>query len=522
MKSTNCQALPLLPVGVLSLVLFAFVAGGLPVTVDETPYIAAGRSYADWLIGGAAAVASGDAAALARQLQARDDAYAINHEHPPLAKTVYGLCGRLFRVFGPLAGPRVGGLFFLLVLQVSLYFLIAPNFGRLAATAGALAVIAHPRIVAHAFTCGLDLPVAALSVLCALLFVRGLERRAAAVLCGVVWGLAMATKNNGVFLVVPLFLWGYLFDRRRVADNLFFMALLGPLTFVASWPWLWNDTFVRLIDYLRFHAQHVVEPSYFRGAVYAVHSWTYPLATLFAATPLVILAFAAVALARLRKRPFDPLVSLFAFLAVFAVLIVCPPSVPVYNGDRLFLLTEILLCGMAGVGLAAAAARLTAASQTPRRRVVVVAILGGVLLLPGLIGVAATHPYERSYYGALVGFRGGAMRLGFNPMEWSEVPPAAVKLLTRSFPQGLNLDNNSGAATVLRGYQQLGLLSPRFRFSDRAEYWLVEGNLAYSGFPRYWSLYYDIDPEYRLQQELGPAPHLLSLYKRTMAPPFGG
>jgi hypothetical protein len=541
MRIPGRHTLPLLGVAVVSLILFAILGGSIPSHVDEAPYILAGRAYAGWLLGWPAAVAGGNAGAHWRALNA---VYGVNHEHPPVAKTIYGFCSRLFGGLGPLIGPRVGGLFFLLVLQISLYFLIAPHHGRLAATAGALAVIAHPRLVAHAFSCGLDLPVTALSMLCALFFVRGIERRADAVLCGVTWGLAMATKNNGVFLIAPLAVWGFIFHRRRLAGNLLIMAAVGPLTFVAAWPWLWRHPFERVFEYFRFHAQHAVEPSYFLGVVYAVHPWVYPLATLLATMPLTILAFAAAALARLRwraagvppaddtiaakmaslhKRPPDPTVSLLALLALCALAIVTPPSVPTYNGDRLFLLTVAALCGLAGIGLAAVAERFLNSrklSASPRLgarfvRAAIVALLGAALLTPGLIGAAATHPFERSYYGALVGFRAGAMRLGFNPMEWSEVPPATVAWLQQNFPGGLNLDRNSGAATALLGLQQIGVLGRQFTFSQHAEYWLLEGNFAYSGFPRYWLLYYDRDPEYHLVRDLsGGGPRVLSLYRR--------
>lgn len=506
----------LLGVFAASVALFALFGGGVASHVDEAPYILAGRSYADWLDHTGDAVFRVSLSALKKQAQAIDPAFAINHEHPPIAKIVYGVCGRCFRFLGPLMAPRVGGLVFLLVLQFSLYFLIAPRWGRLAATAAALAVLAHPRLVGHAFACGLDLPVTAMSLLCTLCFVHGLENRRAAMLCGVVWGVAMATKNNAVFLIVPLGIWGLLVDRRRVIANLLSMALLGPLTFVAVWPWLWRHPFDRIVEYLNFHAQHIAEPTYCFGTVYAVHHWSYPLITFMVTTPLALLAFAAVGVGQAARRRPDPLAGLLLCLAVFALLLVTPPSVPTYNGDRMLLLCNAACCGLAGLGVAIIATRLRFSERTFGRRAAIVALLVMLLAVPGLAGVLTAHPFERSYYGAQVGFRAGAARLGFNPMDWSEVPPAVVTRLARDFPGGLNLDRNSGAATVIEGLKAIGFLGARqITFSEHAEYWLLEANFAYSGFARYWLLYYDFDQEYKHIQELGGhSPRMLSLYKR--------
>ena len=80
---------------------------------------------------------------------------------------------------------------------------------------------------------------------------------------GVVFGLALATKHTALLLPFALgaalrrssgsarVAWrGLVLHRWRVIVSL---AVLGPLTLIALWPWLWLAPFAHIKEWLAFH-----------------------------------------------------------------------------------------------------------------------------------------------------------------------------------------------------------------------------------------------------------------------------
>ncbi len=480
----------------LAILLFIFVAPNLAIHVDEYPYIRAGHQYSGWIANLSKGLLTGNMTKVKTVLSNRDAAWEFNHEHPPVAKIVFGLSGRAFDgALGLRVASRIGGLFFTLLLVICLYLLVAPKYGRLAGALGAAAVLSHPRILAHGFTCGMDLPVAALSLLCALFFIGGLEKRSHAILCGITLGLTVGTKVNGLFLIVPLLLWGYLFHRKKMGENLFWMIVAGPAAFLLTWPWLWHNTFARVIAYLQFHAQHKIEPVFYLGTALEAAPWHYPLVTLIAATPLIILLLALPSLKTRWGKPIDSHFTFLVMLAAVPILVITPQSVPAYNDLRLFLLTPVILCGLAGIGVSIIFEMLKGLLPENKHRFLAAGLVL-LLLLPGIIGLAVTHPYPLSYYGGAVGYRSGAMEKGFSPLPWAQIAPSDIEKIEEKFPQGIDISRNSGVATILVDANTLGFLSKKIRLPEKGGNWLISSNFSYSGFPQYWTLWYDVDPSF--------------------------
>src|SRR5690606_37389915 len=71
------------------------------------------------------------------------------------------------------------------------------------------------------------------------------------------------------------------------------MSLIGPLVFYASWPWIWRDTWARLLEYVRFHTGHAYYNMEFLGHTYhkppmpRLYAWVMTLATVPATTLLL-------------------------------------------------------------------------------------------------------------------------------------------------------------------------------------------------------------------------------------------
>nr|MBK7067044.1 hypothetical protein [Deltaproteobacteria bacterium] len=111
-----------------------------------------------------------------------------------------------------------------------------------------------PRIFYHAHLDCFDVPVMTMWVVVLYAYWRSLAGGFGwAIATGLAWGLALETKHNAwfvPFLVVTHFVLTRAGDLRRDASRgnfpvplaLIAMAVLGPLVFVALWPWMWFDT----------------------------------------------------------------------------------------------------------------------------------------------------------------------------------------------------------------------------------------------------------------------------------------
>ena len=243
-----------------------------PLTDDDDFYIPAGNDYAQWI----GRVVSFDRSAWSRQ--AIDAAFDANHEHPPVAKYVFGVAGALFSpLLGPIQGPRSGNVFLATLAAAAMLWMAVFQLGReRGLIAGGFAVallLSIPRFFFHSRVATLDVPVAAMYTLTAAFALCAERSVRAGWLLGPVFGAATATKLNAPFFVVPYVLYVVVtrFRYRSITQTqisypslrmppvplgLLSMATLGPLTFFLVWPWMWFDTFARVSEYVRFHLGH--------------------------------------------------------------------------------------------------------------------------------------------------------------------------------------------------------------------------------------------------------------------------
>jgi len=351
-------------------------------TDDDDFYLPAGASYADWLF---------DLTASDAFTQGRiDRAFGPNHEHPPVAKYGFGLFGKLFGFLGPIDGPRVFAVFAsTLCAAVSMalaVFQLGLTRGLFAGTAAVVALASMPRFQFHSRVGTLDVPVAAFVLLAAAVALWGERSRWAGRLAGVAFGLALATKLNAPFLLVPMFLFWWLTRpwprphepgggpgrprlRLKPLPTAFFsMVLLGPLVFWVSWPWLWFDTWDRLREYVSFHLNHYPILFYYFGERYdqPFAPWHAPFVMAGITTPVAVMALAAVgavlgvpAAGRRvlrrdwpveRERPEGDLVWFSVLNAFFAVAPVAFSGGPKYGGVKLFMPFFPFLALLAGYG----------------------------------------------------------------------------------------------------------------------------------------------------------------------------
>ncbi len=415
-------------------------------TDDDDFYAPAGIRAADWLV----ELLTSPTTALSRT--GIDAAFAINHEHPPVAKFVFGVAHHVFHdvlgLFHALDGARVGtALFVVAMVWVMVRWLWRP-LGPVATIAAVALLLTMPRFFLHSEVATLDVPVAAMVTITAALFERAGDRLRAGVVVGVVFGLAAATKLNAPFAALPCVLLVLLERWRafRVEDagatspsatlrlppippSLWAMALLGPVVFVVVWPWLWPDLVPRVGGYLAFHLKHYPIYLFFDGEIWeqpfapgrasvvmAVASL--PLVTVVAASIGAIIATRAIValvggstpagdVAPARTR----ILALCLLQAVVAVGVVAVSNVPRYGGEKLFMPFFPFAAVLGGVGVAALveAVRRLARRSHPAVAVIVVA----VVTAPGAKGIVDTFGgFGLSYYGEAIGGLRGAVARG--------------------------------------------------------------------------------------------------------------
>ena len=193
---------------------------------------------------------------------------------------------------------------------------------------------------------------------------------------------------------------------------------------VVGWlgnPAWWRETLPRLAHYYtlstnRRGALPDIQIIYFGQTYEYTLPWHNAWVLLGITVPVTILLAAAIgivwALGQVRRDRL-PLYFLLHFLTL-PVLRMLPT--PAHDGVRLFLPTFFFLAAFAGWGTVALARDLAAACGLPTR--VGLPVLAAVILGPAAVSLARIHPFELSYYNALIGGPRGAWHRGFELTYW--------------------------------------------------------------------------------------------------------
>lgn len=423
--------------GLVVLFFLAAAAATRPgITWDEPTYVGAGYGYVSWFV--RLSARSFDAEGI-------DSYWRPNAEHPPAAKLVYGLAGALEggRTLPGLMTARFFAAALFVLLAGLVYVLAARAGGRPAGAFAALALVLMPRVFGHGHLAALDLPVA-LACLATTLAFAGAEKSVwRAVGAGELWGVALLTKVNAVFLPVVLIPWALWAHRKRGLRPCALLLLVGGLTFFAGWPWLWHRTGERVGAYIGNKVERLGDgdgatgttqvPVHYLGTTYRDRSapWHYPFVLTLATVPLGLLVFAGLGCRCARPREaHGRLVILILASGLLHLVVVALPKVPKYDGVRLFLPAFPFIACLAGLG----AARVWA--WRGRLGEVLVA---AVLVLNGAALVHST-PYELSYYNCLVGGARGARALGFETTYWGDtVNRDVIAFVNQACPDGSSL-----------------------------------------------------------------------------------
>ena len=447
-------------------------APDLAMSRDESFYVHAAKSYAGWV----QELLSDPASALSQQ--SIDRAWRYNWEHPAWMKLSFAWSWLAHEALGIFPRDslafRFPGMLSAGLLLWLIYAWGASVMPRRGALFAALAFASMPRVFYHSHLDCFDVPIALFTTLCAYVYWRALSDARWVPVLGLTFGMALATKHNswilpGIFLIH--FAWLRAAQRRAHSPErasfrwLLSMLTLGPLVFVASWPWLWHDTFERIAAYVGFHLRHVHYTYQYLGVSYFEPPLPVSVPfvmTLFTVSACVIaLAFVGAFEWRRAFRPpwrvepgepvgrLTPVLWLGCMLA--PLLAVALPSSPIFGGTKHWLPAYPFLALFAGYGLVALLEHAELSWWLGRRWPSWA--FAALCLAPGVVQTSHSHPFGLSHYMPIVGGVPGAADLGMNRQFWGFTTGSLVPWLKAQLPEGGAVwlcDTTAGAWAMLR------------------------------------------------------------------------
>ncbi|MEM7677168.1 MAG: hypothetical protein AAF449_14290, partial [Myxococcota bacterium] len=198
-------------------------------------------------------------------------------------------------------------------------------------------------------------------------------------------------------------------------------AVLGPLVFFVTWPYLWHDPINRVGAYLSFHLNHEHYPAlYFHELLVAPpFPWHFPVVMSALTIPSPVFALGALGLVVSIGRAFyggpgrlTDVVLVSATL--LPIVLIAMPNTPIFGGVKHWYNAMPTWCILAARSAQWIVDRFGRGLLRPKFAWVAASLMA---LAPGFLGIVRSHPDGIGYYNEIAGgFRGGAalgMQRGF-------------------------------------------------------------------------------------------------------------
>jgi 4-amino-4-deoxy-L-arabinose transferase-like glycosyltransferase len=533
---------------ILALVTVLAVVGNqqdVGIARDETVYFNAGTRYANWWLT-FVTLEHGPARKSITDTFGGAPGGGTNSEHPPLIKTAMGLSHWLLyeklHIADELTAYRFPGALLAGLLVLLVYSMTLAVWGFAEAVIAALCTLLLPRALFHAGLACFDAPIMTMWFATIYAYWRCLGDRKWPWQVGVVFGLALATKHNAMLLPFALGLhyivvawragkWrGLIYHKPRVVLSL---ALLGPLTLVLAWPWLWLAPIAHVKTWLTFHLTHVHYNFEYLGNNWNAprFPWHVALVTTLFTVPVATLAAACAGVSVLvvrwrRGDNADHERAPALLLALSAAASMGPfflGSTPIFGAEKHWMPALPTLCIAAGVGAAWAARQaadylraLRPMTELVARRIAL-AVVGGSIVLAAATETVAAQPYALTWYNALAGEAPGGADLGMNRQFWGVSARGVLPFIAAQFPTRVY---SHDASPAWGWYHRLGLIrgfpdsGPEAIGVDRSNLALV---IHEKHFNRHdymiWKSYGTVQPVFVLRS--GGVP-IVTVYKRPI------
>lgn len=431
------------------------------VTWDEPAYFAASESYMRWF----------EQAIALPEISLKEDmitnAWQVNKEHPPMDKIWSGLIWSLSRgITDDITTHRLGNMLLSAILAGLLYLWMRDDYGVVVGLVAVGALFSMPRFFFHAHLAALDVPAAFSVFVTTHLFWKTKDRKhwAWGLLIGLVWGMALATKINAIFVPFTLGLWLIFFKRElRLFLRLVIMGVSAIPVFFMVWPWLYVDTIERIMEYIGFiTTDHWQIGQYYLGNFYMPPPWHFGFVMIWAVVPLGLTVLYLLGLVRSIKWKQDQALGILLFLsALIPILAISTGQSMVYDNDRLMMVSFPFLAALAGTGfgwLVAGLKILTFKMNLIILRSVGYVVIFSFVFFPQLVTMVRLYPHFLSYYSQSVNGLDGATHLGLESTYWCETYQLALPILNEQAQPGERIWADPWSHDVLIYYQMEGLL----------------------------------------------------------------
>ncbi len=403
--------------------------------------------------------------------------------HPPFSRIISGATKSIFSpLLDKFVSYRLGPALFFALLATVMYLWMTEVFGWLVGLFSALSLMLIPNLFGFAHIAVTDMPLAAMWFLTAYCFWKGLENWKRSLVLGIVWGLALSTKFPALLIPIPLLLWAHFYYRRSYANNLFCMIFVGPAVMIATQPYLWHQTSLRILEFFheglsRAYRPDANFPIFFLNRLYFTSDLPryYPFFLTAVTTPETILGLSLIGiLALLRDRPERKVMMLLLFNALFVLTMGTLPGAVLHDGMRQMLSVYPFIAGLSAAGLFVLVRFLTERAQRIKSLQAVknlqAKLVGALLLLllfPPVLDLALYHPFELSYYNRFVGGIRGAYRRGLEATYFMEaLNPELLHFLNKELPHNAAV-NGFFSDFMLEYYQREGRLRSDIKIVDK-------------------------------------------------------
>jgi hypothetical protein len=463
------------------------------VTWDEPPYFHATDLHLQWIIDAQENLARGE---LRRSLDDESIKAAwhwnpYNVPHPPFSRIVSALGKWLSAgMFDSFSSYRLAPALFFAILVSVTYLWLRELFSPLAGLFSALALVLIPNLFAYAHIAVTDLPLATMWFLTSYCFWKGLNHWRWSVALGVVWGFALATKFPALLIPIPLIIWAHIFHRNRYTNNIFALIFLAPPIMVATQPYLWHQTGLRVLEFFYEGISRGYRAETNFGVFFLNHimpskdlPWYYPFYVVAVTTPEAILLLALIGMvAPIWLRPQRATLFLFTLNAFFILIMGLLPGAVLHDGARQMLSALPWIACLSGIGFWLTTNAVVnhlqdwkSIQHTASLRTKVMAVAFSVVCIHPAIELYLTHPFQLSFYNRLVGGIRGAYDRGLEITYFMEAfTPEFIRKLNETLPRNAVV-NASSANFMFEFYQKEGLLRPDIQISagEQFDYYLV-------------------------------------------------
>jgi hypothetical protein len=475
-----------IPVGLFlgTLLLIGVTLKDYGVTWDEPPYFHASDLHVRWISGFSANIVTGEWRNRLddQTIRAAWHWNPYNVPHPPFSRIVSGFAKEISSPFlDKFSAHRMGPALFFAVLVTVIYLWMKELFGAATGLFSALAVILTPNLFGFAHIAVTDLPLASMWFLTSYSFWKGLSNWKWSIVLGVIWGLALSTKFPAVVILIPLIVWAHLFHRDKYVNNLFTMLFIAPVVMVATQPYLWHQTGLRVLEFVYegisrgYRAETNFGVLFFGQILPSSHlPWHYSFFMIGVTTPepLVVLASLGVVSIAWRKNQWST-VLLFLFNMVFILVLGLMPGAVLHDGVRQMLSVLPFLAALAGVGFHALLSWLVkflqnrhALTQVTRLETKAAGILILLVCFSPILDVYLCHPFQLSFYNRFIGGVRGAYVRGLETTYFMEAfTPSFLRELNEKLPRNASV-NASVANFMFTFYQEQRRLRSDIRLTN--------------------------------------------------------